>query len=188
MIKGEIVGLRALEKEDLSSLRDWRNFTDFRKHFREVRELNLTDQEAWFDHLQKTRAINFMFVVERLSDSKAIGACGLLYTNWTARYADVSFYIGEQEAYIDNKGYATESMKLLLDYGFRNLNLNKVWMELYEFDQQKLDFFMNQFGFQKDGQLRENCFESGRYWDSMIISLLSKEYVNEYLFLGPPTT
>ena len=53
MIKGKKVGLRAVEKEDLILLRDWRNLTDFRKHFREVRELSLTDQEEWFESLQK---------------------------------------------------------------------------------------------------------------------------------------
>ena len=53
MIKGKKVGLRAVEKEDLLVLRDWRNNPEFRKHFREVRELSLTDQEAWFKNLQK---------------------------------------------------------------------------------------------------------------------------------------
>ena len=52
MIKGKKVGLRAVEKQDLPFLRDWRNIVEFRKNFREVRELSLTDQEAWFDHLQ----------------------------------------------------------------------------------------------------------------------------------------
>ena len=90
-----------MEKEDLALLRDWRNYTDFRKHFREVRELNLADQEGWFEHLQKTKNINFMFGIERLEDGKLVGACGLLYTNWTARCADVSFYIGEDKAYVE---------------------------------------------------------------------------------------
>ncbi len=33
MIKGQKVGLRAVEKEDLPFLRDWRNIPDFRKQF-----------------------------------------------------------------------------------------------------------------------------------------------------------
>jgi len=176
MIKGELVGLRALEKEDLPLLRDWRNFPDFRKNFREVRELNMADQEGWFEHLQKTKSINFMFGIEKLEDSKLIGACGLLYVNWTARYADISFYIGEKEAYVDDNGYASEAIKLMLEYGFSNLNLNKVWMELYEFDNRKIKFFMERYAFKKDGLLRENCFEGGKYWNSFILSLLSKEF------------
>ena len=103
MIRGELVGLRALEKEDLIHLRDWRNLSHFRKHFREIRELSLNDQESWFNHLQQTRDKNFMFGIVRLSDGKLIGACGLLYVNWVIRSADYSFYIGENEAYIDDK-------------------------------------------------------------------------------------
>jgi RimJ/RimL family protein N-acetyltransferase len=178
MIKGEKVGLRALEQKDLTLLRDWRNNTAFRKNFREVRELNLDDQESWFQQLQRTKSTNFMFGIERIEDSRLIGAAGLLYINWTARYADLSFYIGDQEDYIDDRGYAPEAVRLLLDYGFGNLNLNKVWMELYEFDSQKLDLFIDQFGFKKDGELRENCFEAGQYWNSIIISLLARDHRN----------
>lgn len=172
MIRGKLVGLRALEKEDLIHLRDWRNIADFRKNFREVRELSLTDQENWFDHLLKTRDRNFMFGIERLSDGKLIGTCGLLYINWVIRSADYSFYIGEEESYIDDNGWSKEATELLLSYGFDSLNLNKVWMELYEFDKKKIDFFTNQFGFKQDGILRDNCFDNGRYWNSIIISKL----------------
>ncbi len=174
MIKGELVGLRAVEKEDLSFLRDWRNNTEFRRNFREARELSLSDQESWFDSLQKTKHVNYMFTIVRLSDNKPIGAAGLLYINWIIRSADFSFYIGEDEAYIDDYGYAKEAAKLLIDYGFNNLNIHKIWMELYEFDTKKLDFFQNTFGFQIDGKLRDNCFEDGKYWNSYIISLLNK--------------
>jgi RimJ/RimL family protein N-acetyltransferase len=170
MIKGKFVGLRAVEKEDLKLLRDWRNISNFRRNFREVRELSLTDQEAWFDHLQKTKHINYMFTIVDLDTQKPIGAAGLLYINWIIRSADFSFYIGDDEAYIDDKGLAEEATQLLINYGFNNLNLHKIWMELYEFDKVKIDFFMTKFGFKKDGVLRDNCFEDGKYFDSFLIS------------------
>lgn len=175
MISGNLVGLRAVEKEDLNLLKDWRNIPSFRRNFREVRELSLSDQESWFESLQKTKNINFMFIIVRLSDNKPIGAAGLLYINWIIRLADFSFYIGENNFYIDNKGYAEEATKLLLDYGFNNLNLNKIWMELYEFDTTKLNFFKDKFNFLIDGKLRDNCYEEGRYWDSYIISLIKSK-------------
>ncbi len=174
MIKGKLVGLRSLEREDLSLLRDWRNISSFRKNFREYRELNLVNQENWFARTNASPN-DFMFMIERLHDKTPLGACGLLYTNWIIRSADFSFYIGHDEAYIDTNGYAKEAAQLLINYGFNNLNLNKIWMELYEFDNAKLDFFLNEFSFVKDGKLRANCFEEGRYWDSYIISLLRSD-------------
>lgn len=175
MIKGKIVGLRAVEREDLSFLRDWRNLPNFRKNFREVRELSLTDQEAWFDSLQKTKHINYMFTIVDLKSNKPIGAAGILYINWIIRSGDFSFYIGDKEKYIGNDGVAEEAAQLLIDYGFNNLNLHKIWMELYEFDKQKIQFFTKKFNFKQDALLRDNCFENGKYWDSLIISLLKEE-------------
>ncbi|XKX05179.1 GNAT family N-acetyltransferase [Tenacibaculum maritimum] len=140
MITGKNIGLRAVEKEDLPYLRDWRNIPNFRKHFREVRELSLTDQEAWFESLQKTKHINYMFTIVDLKTNRPIGAGGILYINWIIRSGDFSFYIGEDEMYIGNDGKAKEAAELLIDYGFKNLNLHKIWMELYEFDTQKIDF------------------------------------------------
>ena len=175
MIKGNKIGLRAVEKQDLPFLRDWRNIVEFRKNFREVRELSLTDQEAWFDHLQNTKHINYMFTIIDLDSKKLIGAAGLLYVNWIIRSADFSFYIGDENKYIGNDGIAKEAAKLLIDYGFNNLNMNKIWMELYEYDTEKINFFTNEFNFKHDGLLRENCFEDGRYWDSHIISLLKNQ-------------
>ena len=177
MIKGSIVGLRAVEKEDLHLFRDWRNIVEFRKHFREVRELSLTDQERWFESLQNTKNINFMFTIIDLKTNEAIGAAGLLYVNWINRSGDFSFYIGKDNLYIDNEGIAKEATQLLINYGFNNLNLNKIWMELYEFDEKKINFFKDEFNFVIDGKLRENCFEGGKYWDSYIISLLKKDYL-----------
>ena len=173
MIKGKKVGLRAVEKQDLPFLRDCRNIVEFRKNFREVRELSLTDQEAWFDHLQKSKHINYMFTIVDLNTNKPIGAAGLLYINWIIRSADFSFYIGDENKYIGNDGIAKEATKLLIDYGFNNLNLHKIWMELYEFDKEKINFFINEFKFKQDGLLRDNCFEGGSYHDSLIISLLN---------------
>jgi len=177
MIKGNLIGLRALEKEDLFALRDWRNISSFRKNFREVRELNMVNQENWFNRTNNSPN-DFMFIVERLEDKKLLGACGLLYINWIIRSADFSFYIGHDEAYIDDKGYAQEAVKLLIEYGFHSLNLHKIWMELYEFDTSKINFFTQEFKFTKDGVLRDNCFEGGKFWNSGLYSLLSNEYAS----------
>ena len=172
MIKGKKVGLRAVEKPDLQQLRDWRNLESFRKNFREVRELNMLSQEKWYEKLNLSTN-DFMFTIVDLSTNEVIGACGLLYINWIIRSADFSFYIGKDELYIDEQGYAEESAKLLIEYGFNQLNLHKIWMELYEFDKLKINFFKDKFLFKEDGILRDNCFEDGKYWNSLIISLLN---------------
>ena len=81
-----------------------------------------------------------MFTIVDLASNKPIGAAGLLYINWIIRSADFSFYIGHENKYIGNDGIASEATQLLIDYGFKNLNLHKIWMELYEFDNEKIKF------------------------------------------------
>ena len=117
-----------------------------------------------------------MFSIIDLESNELIGAAGLLYVNWIIRSADFSFYIGKNNWYIDDEGFAEDAAQILINYGFKNLNLNKIWMELYEFDNKKLEFFIDKFNFKKDGLLRDNCFEDGKYFNSYIISLLKKEY------------
>ena len=174
MITGQKVGLRAVESHDLEQLLQWRNLPQFRKHFREHRELNMENQRIWFQSVSASKN-DFMFSIVELETGMLIGACGLLYTNWILRSSDFSFYIGKESSYIDTDGFADESATLLLKYAFESLNLNKVWMELYEFDSLKMEFFQG-LGFQIDGKLRANAFEEGKYWDSFILSMLLSDW------------
>ena len=48
MIKGNKVYLSAVEEKDLEQLRYWRNLPEYRKYFREYREISRPMQEKWF--------------------------------------------------------------------------------------------------------------------------------------------
>jgi RimJ/RimL family protein N-acetyltransferase len=174
MLVGNYTCLRAVESTDLELLKEWRNFPEFRINFREHRELGLENQKKWFDRLT-TSPNDYMFVILDKETLEPIGACGLLYTNWIIRSSDFSFYIGKNKLYIDEK-YAKDAADVLIRYGFNDLNLNKIWMELYEYDSKKLEFFQSEFRFKVDGKLRSNAFAQGEYWDSFIISLLRSEF------------
>ena len=174
MIKGKSVYLRAIEKEDIQTLLTWRNIDAFRKNFREFRELNYSQQVEWFNSVSSSKN-DFMFSIVDLDTNELIGACGLLYIDWIIGSADYSFYIGKDELYIDDL-FAKDATNLLLSYGFNKLNLNKIWMELYEFDDKKINFFTKKYNFEVDGKLRQNCFEDGKYFDSFIISLLKSDF------------
>ena len=176
MLKGHIVSLYAIEKEDLNQFRDWRNNTEFRKHFREYRELNMRQQEIWFEEKVVRDNSTLMFAIRRNSDNELLGCCGFVYINWVHRHADLSLYIGWEDAYIDDEGYGDESCRLLLEYGFNELCLNKVWTEIYEFDDKKKILY-DKFGFQQDGLLRENYWYNGKWWDSRLLSILLKDYI-----------
>jgi len=175
MLKAELVGLTAIEREDLRQLMDWRNDPRLRRYFREYREINIPMQEAWFEQKALSDPMTIMFAIRRLDDNELLGSCGLVRINWISRHAEISLYIGWDGAYVDNEGYAEESSNLLLDYGFSELNLNKIWIEVYAFDKKKKILF-SKLGFNVDGVLRQNYFYKGKFWDSCIMSMLSSEW------------
>jgi hypothetical protein len=178
MLKGNLVGLTAIEKFDIEQFRIWRNNNQIRKFFREYRELNSEMQKTWFQKMVINDHRTIMLSIQRLSDDELIGCCGLVYINWIHRHADLSLYIGYENAYIDKHGYAEESCILLLDYGFKELGLNRIYTEIYDFDLKK-DSLYKKLNFHLDGTLRKNYFYEGKWWDSKIYSILSSDIVNK---------
>jgi RimJ/RimL family protein N-acetyltransferase len=175
MLKGDLTYLTAIEKSDLGHLQKWRNNPDFRKHFREYRELSMEHQQRWFESKVMNDNTTMMFAIRRKTDHELLGCCGLVYINWVHRHADLSLYIGWQDAYIDSEGYAEDACRTLFRYSFEELGLNKIWTEIYEFDQPKKVLY-DRIGMSQDGLLRQNYFYHGKWWDSRILSYLAEEY------------
>ena len=176
MVKFENIAIRAIEIEDLEIIKSWRNDEQLRKYFREYREFSMTQKKDWYFNMLKSP--NFeMFVIIDLNDDQVIGVTGITYIDWPNRHADVHFYIGKNSEWID-KTYAPKAIKLILNYGFNILNLNKLWAEIYEIDTKKLSFFRS-IGFEIDATFREHYFYNGKYYNSHILSLLRADYENE---------
>ena len=176
MLKGKKIKLVRVEKGDLRQLMEWRNNPEFRKHFREYRELNMSNQKKWYEEKVLRDPATLMFSIRRLKDNKLLGCCGLVYISWIYKHADMSLYIGWKDLYIDKYGYAEEACRLLLDYGFKELGLNKIWTEIYIFDKRKKKLY-DKFGFYIDGTLRQHYLYNGKFWDSYILSILSSEWL-----------
>ncbi len=165
MLMGKNVGLRAIEKEDLTKLLFWRNNPDFRLYFREYRELNFENQIQWFDKYVMHDVSTRMFAIIDLETSDLIGACGLCYIDWVNRSADFSIYIGKDDLYID-EFYAIEAGKLMEIYGFQELNLHRLWSEVYSIDNKKQAFFST-MGFELEARLKETHWTQGKWVDSL---------------------
>lgn len=171
MLKGLHVGLRAIERDDLSQLLTWRNYPHFRRYFREYRELNSDMQRTWYDSRVLNDPCTRMFAIVDLASEELLGACGLCYIDWINRSADFSIYIGAQDLYID-KTYAPDAADLLIRYGFQELNLHRLWSEIYEFDVAKMQL-LETLGFHLDGRHRQTHWTEGDWHDSLFFGLLS---------------
>jgi RimJ/RimL family protein N-acetyltransferase len=174
MLEGQLVGLRAIEPDDLEFLRGWRNRPQLRRYFREYRTLTSTEQRQWYERVVLASRANVMFSVVELASQRLVGAAGLCAIDWVRRSADLSLYVGADELYIDSR-MAPDALRQLLAYGFGELGLHRVWSEVYEFDNTKAALYES-FGFTLEGRHRDHHFAAGRWHDSLFFGLLATEF------------
>lgn len=174
MIAGAVIGLRAIERGDLGALLAWRNRPEFRRYFREVRELGPEQQTHWFDATVLRDERTRMFAIVASGTGRLIGACGLCYIDWVNRTADFSLYIGHDGRYIDEL-YAPAAARTLLRHGFEELGLHRIWCEIYDFDDAKKRL-LSGLGFTLDGRHRETHWSEGRWHDSLFFAILDREF------------
>ena len=173
MLKGTFVGLRAIERADLSILFEFRNKPEYRRYFREYRELSMANQNVWYEENVMKDPKTIMFSIIELESNRLLGACGLCYIDWINKNADFSIYIGADNLYIDDK-FAPDAALIMARYGFEELGLHRLWAEIYDFDDLKMTFFEN-LGFKLEGRHRETHWSEGKWHDSLFYSLLNGE-------------
>ena len=78
------------------------------------------------------------------------------------------------------KGYGKEAFGLLIDYGFRLLNLNSIMLGVMEFNQAAHQSYQT-LGFKEIGRRRQARLVDGIYYDVIFMDLLSEEWHETYL-------
>lgn len=73
------------------------------------------------------------------------------------------------------KGLGKEAIELTINYGFEKLNLNRIELEVFDFNNRAYKAYKN-CGFIEEGRKREAEIIDGKYWDIIIMSILRKEY------------
>ena len=102
-----------------------------------------------------------------------LGTCG--FHTWLFRHQRAELFYFLHEEPDKKQGLMTEALELILDYGFNDMNLNRVeaYTATYNTPSQQL---LLKFGFTKEGLLRKNYKEKDMAEDSVIYSLLKDEY------------
>lgn len=174
MIEGSRIGLRAIERDDLQPLLAWRNRPEFRRYFRESRELSSRQQLEWYEATVLGDPRTRMFAIVERKAGALLGACGLCQIDWVNRTGDLSLYIGQDGLYIDEL-YAPDAARTVLRYGFEELGLHRIWCEIYGFDQAKAQL-LPRLGFTLDGRHRETHWSEGAWHDSLFYGILEREF------------
>lgn len=79
-----------------------------------------------------------------------------------------------------NKGYGTEAIQLILDYGFNYLNLNNIKLDVLSFNERAIACY-KKCGFKEYGRRRKSEFINGKYYDRISMDILKEEFTQSYI-------
>lgn len=116
---------------------------------------------------------NIRYGIHRKVDDELIGFCIIAFIDRYNRNCRFGITIGEKDQW--GKGYGSEIIKEVKRYCFLELNMNKIGVELYSFNERSKRLFEGA-GFKREGILREKVFKNGRFEDEYVYGLLREEW------------
>jgi RimJ/RimL family protein N-acetyltransferase len=125
------------------------------------------------DWLEKHLDELYGFTIHKLDDGAMIGMVDFSGIDWTAGSSWVGIGIGDPEYW--GKGYGTEAMRLILNFGFGHLNLRRVTLNVFEYNQRAIRSY-EKCGFKVEGRLREWMVRGGERFDLIFMGILREDW------------
>lgn len=169
---------KGVSDEEVQKFTEWMNdfqVTDYIGRTGQV--ITLSGEKEWLENSAKNRE-KIDFNIIELANNKLIGTMGLMNFNWIERSAVLGIFIGDGD-YRSN-GYGTEAIRLLLEYGFRYLNLHSIRLDLLEINERAHKCYLK-CGFKDTGRNREEIFLNGKYYDRLHMDILENEFDGDYI-------
>ncbi|WP_407400202.1 GNAT family N-acetyltransferase [Treponema sp.] len=170
-LKGNRIYLSPMTPED--ALR----YTEFLNDLEVTRGLVMSGANVTVDGerswLSTQSSSNQDYSIIDLASEKLIGSVGLDSIDSLNATAELGIVIGDKDYW--NKGYGAEAITLILDYGFRRLNLHSVFLHVYSFNERAVHCY-ERIGFKKAGVLRQQVQRGGKFYDRYIMDILADEF------------
>jgi RimJ/RimL family protein N-acetyltransferase len=169
---GSTITLAPLLKSDIPALFTFINDREsvlFNSPYRPVSE---PCHEEWFESITRRKDM-VIFGIRLMPGNELIGTCQLHSIHPVHRSAELQIRIGTTD--YRGKGYGTEATRRLLDIAFRDLNLNRVYLQVFSTNKSAIRIY-EKAGFSLEGTLRQAAFIDGKYLDILVMGLLKDDY------------
>ena len=171
-LENEEIYLSSIENEnDISKMYYWINNKELVNFNSSFFPVHFKNHIEWFENIIKDKS-TVIFGIRKKEDNELIGTCQLHSINAIHRKAELQIRL---ELKNSSKGYGKEALKILIDYGFNDLNLNKIYLNVFETNSRAISLY-EKIGFQKEGILRKDIFLNGKYINVYVMSILSEEW------------
>ncbi|MDP2387873.1 MAG: GNAT family protein [Bacteroidota bacterium] len=174
IIETERLLLRELNPEGYAQLFNSNSDEQIKAFFGFTTEEQLKEEKNRFEKGLTTfnKSFKFFFIAEK-QNNETIGWCG--YHTWyiTHNRAEIGYMLNSDEH--KGKGYMKETLRYVIDHGFDKMNLHRIEAFVEPENEPSLKL-MKGFGFTKEGTLREHYFKNSKMEDSVVFSLLRREY------------
>lgn len=78
---------------------------------------------------------------------------------------------------MQGKGVGTEAITFIFDYAFKELNLHRIYRNVFSFNEIELRLY-KKIGLVMEEKARESLFRNGSHHDIVQMGILQKEYLN----------
>lgn len=108
---------------------------------------------------------------------KAIGIANLRSIDWLNRSAEFTIFIGNKSYW--NKGIGKGVTRAMTELAFKEYNLHRLMLRVYSHNQRAINVY-KKIGFKEEGRLRHTLFRNGSWFDTMVMSILSTDYLEGF--------
>lgn len=166
------INLSKIKKEDMEYIYRWFSDDKFLKYYDYYPPVPLSKEEIdkIFNDYENSNKSKVFAV--RL-DNTIIGVAG--FDDIIEENKVATLFIGLGNKNERRKGYGSEAMKLLLEYGFNDLSFHRIQLNVLEFNVGAI-FLYEKFGFKKEGIFREFVLRDGKRYNLFLYGLLRDEW------------
>ncbi len=170
-IIGERLYLSPICVDDVEIYTKWLNDYSVSGNLNNYKRLiSLKNEET---RLEKMACEGQNYAIVLSENDELIGNIGFMDIDNISRIAMIGLFIGEKEN--RGKGYGTEALNLMVNYGFNTLNLNNIILLVNSDNEQGLASY-KKVGFKEFGRRREATYKNGKYIDVVYMDILKREF------------
>lgn len=172
---GELVRLAAINRDDLPTYTRWFGQYSMRRYLGlTITPATVEEEENWYESAIKAQGKNlFIFGIRRLADDRLLGNADLRLSHPKDRRAQFGIFLGEPDTW--GKGYGTDATRLILRFGFLELGLHRVELDVYSFNPRGVRAY-EKAGFRHEATRREAIFREGAFHDVHVMGILREDW------------